>query len=153
MLGFPPPPPGFRNMLYWRALVESRPPNVRKLRGRHFFGQPKTFCQKLFVWKKVIFWNFQDFSRFFFSGSSWIWELWSNCVVLKLRNKEYFFSKTFFCWKKVIFCSFSWFLDFLTTSKTFRTFWVFYGVMDLFSFLFFNNYYFFFGFEKIRFLD
>ena len=34
-----PPPPEIWNGLDWRALVKSRPPNIGKLRGKHFFLQ------------------------------------------------------------------------------------------------------------------
>ena len=34
---------------------------------------------------------FPDVSRFFFSGLGWTGELWSNRIVLILRNKEDFF--------------------------------------------------------------
>ena len=41
-------PPGFWNGMDWRALVESRPPNIGKLRGKHFF-----FWQKKYIFKII----------------------------------------------------------------------------------------------------
>ena len=58
-------PPGFWNGVDWRALVESCPSNIRKLRGPHFFSLffVDFFLQKKSL-KKVFFWDFSRFSYF-----------------------------------------------------------------------------------------
>ena len=50
--------PGFWNGLNWRALAESGPPNIGKLRGYNFFGI-------FFFFFLNYFWKKSDFLRFF----------------------------------------------------------------------------------------
>ena len=98
----PPPsrsgyPPDFCNRLDWRALVELSPPNIGKLRGYNFFVCAKKIFSKFQIfWKKWIFEIFWNFYNSFFSGLGWTGELWSNCVFLILRNKDYSFFYWFF---------------------------------------------------------
>ena len=64
-------PPGFWNGLDWRALVESCPPNIGKLRGKHFvflaffFPYFFLFFEKVIFLDFLIFWVFWPFFNFF----------------------------------------------------------------------------------------
>ena len=84
----------------WRALVDDqRPENSIFLATKNIF---KIFN---YFWKKSDFLRyFLDFSRFLFSGLGWTGELWSNRILLILRNKEdFFFAEIFFFFRYFIF--------------------------------------------------
>ena len=96
---------------------------------------------------------FLDFFRFFFSGVGWTGELWSNRVVLILRNKEDFFF--FFIAKGIVFkklgffCFLSGFFYlcfflFLTTFEIFKNSWVFYEFLNFLNFIFLFLFFIFF---------
>ena len=117
-------PSGFLNGLDWRALVKSRPPNIGKLNVEHLFSN--FFMLFFVVEKKPGLFRFFEIFPDFFSGLGWTGEYWSNCLVLILRNKE-FFLLLLFCCKKIGFFKNKWFFEiFLDVLSNFRFYFLFF---------------------------
>ena len=95
----------------------------------------------------MIFWDFSRIFQIFFWGLGLTGELWSNCVFLILRNKEFFFifwkksdflkKKKMIFWDFWIFDTFLHFLDFWCFFYWFFWFSWIYFVFFIFQFLFF----------------